>query len=401
MSKEKDNLLGIDFGELVDTEVLAVINPDIKEETVDEGKESQQKEGEQDTLKLDINEVLSKEIKQTDTSTKVVKEDEVKGDDKTPAPDDIKNNSSSNSFALVFAKYLKEQGALSDLNEEELTSVFKEGKEADHIAYVKDLLVKNIHDDLKKEYDEDYQHFLELKGEGVDTETASNLVLSQVELNKISDKDIESDDNIELRKGIISEYYKHTMNNPDEKKIKKLVDNHISLGEDIEVAKENLSDLKTLYKEMEQKTIERSKQQEIENKKLMEENNKKIKETINSIDEIIPGQKINKQTKQKIEEAIFKPVKADSQGRQMNAIWSKRSEDPVKFDSILGYLLITGAFDGKWNKVETAVKTKAINEMKDFFNTGKSGEFRSVNRQQDDITPTESEMLNSMKDMFK
>lgn len=392
MAKEND-LSGIDFGELIDTEVN---QSSLKvEENKNVADNNQQQNGKVDEIQLDVNEVLSQKGDITETN-KQSNLEENKGKDKTPAPDD--NNSSSNSFALVFARFLKEQGALSDLNEEELTETFKEGEESDHIAFVKDLLAKEISNDLKKEYDEDYQNYLKLKETGISPEEAFNVVDAKSQLGSINVEDLEKEDNVELRKQLITENYKRLMPSADEKKIKRLVDGHVATGEDIEMAKEAHSDLVKFYEDYEKELIKNKQQAEIKQKQDRIEQEKKTKEIIQSIDEIIPGQKINKQTKEKIEEAIFKPVKTVN-GKSLNAIALKRAENPVKFDAVVAYLILTGAFDGKWEKVQTSMKSKVVDDLKNTLKQNKSGEFRSVNNAQD-ITQTEKDNLESMKSLF-
>ena len=92
-------------------------------------------------------------------------------------------------------------------------------------------------------------------------------------------------------------------------------------------------------------------------------------ENINSLDEVIPGVAINKQTKVQMFESITKAVQ-DKQGRTTNAIWAKRAEDPMFFDERLAYLFATGFFEkGKpWVKAGQAKTTKEISDLADIDN---------------------------------
>ena len=397
MAKEQQGL-AMDFGELLDTKGSIFNSITKPEEKTAENKQENENNNE-DQLVLDINEVLShKENTDTDESNEEVNKD--KGD--APGPDVTKtNNSSSNSFALVFAKYLKDQGAISDYKEEDIEKISKDEGDEAAVSYIKDLLSGEIKGDLKKEYDSEYQEFRRLRDEGVDPNTALNLTLGEADLAKISDEDIETSDNIDLRKQLISEYYRST-GTMDDKKINKLVESHIKLGEDIEVAKEYHKELQDIYKTKKQEEIQTAKQTIVDNKKKYQENINQIKTTIQSIEEIIPGQKINKQTKQKIEDALLKPIQVDANGRQLNAIQAERAKNPTKFDSIVAYMMLTGAFEGKWDKVQSAVKTKTINELKDFFNQDDKRGVRAVTRnERDDISATEKSNLDSLRSFIK
>jgi len=82
--------------------------------------------------------------------------------------------------------------------------------------------------------------------------------------------------------------------------------------------------------------------------------------------EVIPGQKINKQTKDKIYNDIIKPV-MDKFGQTTNTIWAKRSEDPIDFDTKIAYLYETGFFEkGKsWDKVKRVKTTRESSELEE------------------------------------
>lgn len=147
-------------------------------------------------------------------------------------------------------------------------------------------------------------------------------------------------------------------------KIEKTVQSSIDLGDDVDEAKEYLNELKDLIKnEITAEEQEAQKAQALQ----VEENRRSLealKDSINSLNEIIPGVQINKQTKVKMYEDISKPVQ-DSKGRVTNAIWAKRSEDPMFFDSRLAYLLETGYFvkGATWNKASQAKVTTEISDL--------------------------------------
>jgi hypothetical protein len=103
-----------------------------------------------------------------------------------------------------------------------------------------------------------------------------------------------------------------------------------------------------------------------------------LRDTVNTVDEIIPGVGINKQTKVKMYEILTKEVQ-DNKGRPTNALWAKRAEDPIYFDSRLAYLLETGFFDkGKtWTKASQSRTTKEISELEKVLSDKKNTSTKS------------------------
>ena len=365
-----EDVLGLDITDLM----LQVTPPGdlIKQETTIKSEAPVEKK-ESDVLDLNVNNIFesSSELvenkedapKSSTITTDANKESKVTEDitkeSKTPAPKDSK--SSGEDFTLVFARYLKEQGTLTDLNEEELQTTLKDKGQTGALEYLIQKEIDTHKEEVKNTYDEATKRFFELVEGGVDEGDAAEIIKSSTALANITDAQIE--ENEDLRKGLLTEMYKMQMPGADAKRINKAVANHIALGEDVEEAKLAKQELVKLIANREVEVKKAAEQERTTAEQNRVENLKKLHETIEAIDEIIPGQKINKITKQKIEDFITKPAK-EVNGKPVNGIWAKRAENPVKFDATLAYMLITGAFDGKaWDKVTKVATTKVVKDL--------------------------------------
>lgn len=289
---------------------------------------------------------------------------------------DTEENNNSESYALAFARYQLERGNLTKLDEEALAKVIEEQGDDEAIAWMiqteMDLNRESIREEARGEYEEEYQEYLKLRDKGLDGLKARDISTVKKFYDNLSEDELEDESNESMRTQVITDWYKRTTRFADAR-IKKLVDNHIALGEDIEIAKEAAGEVKTILTEEIKAQEEMTKTQ----KKQFEENNRKqleeLKQRIESMEEVLPGYKVNKQTKDKIHDMIVKPVGTDSYGNPLNAIWKKRLEDPFKFDTMVAYLEVLGVFDGKVDKLLKPAKNSAVRDLSSILSTKKFG----------------------------
>jgi len=333
---------------------------DVSLKNINKVLDEQSAELEQDTEKVDDEVEKTKEKEDDEASASLEK-----STDKT---------SSDAPFTVIFARDLVAQGLLSSFDENKFNEESKELGEAEALRnLIKNEININV-DAAKADLDEGYQEYLELVGKGIPQETAGSLLDLKSRFDGIKADDLSKEENVELRRQVMTDYLKLTTSMPN-KKIDKLVQSSIDLGEDVDESKENLTTLKKLVTDQ----IAEEKAEADTQRKLAEEENRRsieaLKENINALSEVIPGVAINKQTKVQMFEAITKPVQ-DSRGRTTNAVWAKRSEDPIFFDERLAYLYATGFFDKNkpWTKASQAKVTKEITGLekaiKDRSNTG-------------------------------
>lgn len=361
-----------DLGEMLEFDSSLDINSVLESLPAVEDKPKKTQDTEKETDKesrpsLDnINEVLEKQTadtkKEKEDKDKEVEVDEK--DDKAPASLEQSTDDTSDApFTVIFARDLVTQGLISSLDEKKLIDEIKSVGEAEALRnLIRSEIDANV-DAAKSDLDLGYQEYLRMVGKGVPQETASSLVDLKNKFESIKLDELAKEENTNLRKQIMVDYFKLTTSMSDSK-IDKLVQTSIDLGDDIDDSKEYLNTLKGLIKdqiaEEEEDASKRVKLQEEENRRNLET----LKDSINSLDEIIPGVNINKATKNQMYESITKPIQ-DNKGRTTNAIWAKRSEDPMFFDERLAYLLSTGFFEkGKpWTKAAQSKVTKEVSEL--------------------------------------
>lgn len=322
------------------------------------------------TPQLDINKVLDKTIKEPERQ---VDKDVDEQDEVAPATNEQSTKDTSDApFTVIFAKDLVQQGLISSFDETEFAKQTKELGEATALRnLIKDEIEHNI-EAAKEDLEVGYKEYLNLIGKGVPVETASNLVDLKNQFEAIKADDLAKEENVELRKKVMTDYFKLTTSMSDAK-IDRLVQSSVDLGDDIEDSKEYLDTLKSAVKEQlkseEAEAARVSALKADENKRIMDS----LKDTINTLDDVIPGVGINKQTRVKMYEALTKEVQ-DNKGRITNSLWAKRAEDPIFFDSKLAYLLETGFFEkGKpWTKASMSKTTKEVSELEKVLSSKKN-----------------------------
>lgn len=345
----------------------------------DDDSDDKTKKTDDDSV-LDVNDILKSNVgddddgEEDDTSS----EEDEGIDDEGSAPDNTNDeNSSEAPFTVIFAKDLMEQGLISSFDEEEFSSKVKELGEAGALRDLMKTEIENNINAARADLDEGYQSYLTLLEGGFSQEEATSISSLQKRFNDITSDDLDKEENEDLRKQVLTDYFKLTTQMSDDK-ISKVVQRSLDLGDDVEESKESLESIKSILKEQ-------IKAQEEENKKqikLREQQQlqqlENLKETINSITEIIPGQTINKQTKDKLYDILIKPVELEN-GRSTNALWAKRTEDPIHFDTRLAYLLETGFFEkGKpWNKIKNVKVTKEVSKLEEALKRNKNTGARS------------------------
>lgn len=302
---------------------------------------------------------FEEEEKETEKEVKKTSKKEEK-EIKDPLPD---TKDDKLSFPLIFANFQKEEGLISDFNEEELNKIVEEDGEAAGLKYLADLTYEKAYEEARKMYDSDkveLEEFFKLKDSGVDANIAKDLIFNKSKFGNVSDDDLENDE--DLRREVLAQNYRNTTNF-SEAKIKKELEKTFTSGNDIEEALEAIKEVK----EHNEKQIEIEKKKVVEQEKSQREfiknQQEEIKTYIQGLDEIFQGQKLTKQVKDKMEAMILNPAKKLENGQSLNGIWATRLEDPKKFDTNLANLLVTGVFWGKTKELEKVVKTNAVKKL--------------------------------------
>jgi hypothetical protein len=283
--------------------------------------------------------------------------------DTTPSSDDT--DDASGSFALAFAKFQQDEGVISEFNEEELKGVLTEQGEVGALRYLLDKQTETLREETKKMYAADkaeLEEYFALKDAGVDTELAKELALGRKQWGQATEDDVETDE--DFRRDILTAHLKATTSFTDAK-VKKMVENTFSLGEDVEEAKDALKELKVLNEQQIKEAKTNIALQEKAHKEAIQKAQDDFKSFVNEQEEFIKGIKINKPTKDKIIKMVLEPAAKDANGNAVNAIAVERAKDPKRFEAFLAFHLINGTFYGNMESIKKKVKTDVTTDFEE------------------------------------
>lgn len=357
-----------DFGEIQDVtqEEVVSLTPKEEEKPTDTEKPESAKN---ENKNLDVNAFF--ESKSSEEKVEQEEQQEtIKSSDEHPdnieKQKNIDDSSSGTPFAIVFAETLMEQGALSDFDLEDYKKNIEEKGEDGAILSLFEQQDQKHKDEIVAHYDKDYKEYLQLKEIGIPKEESLDLISMKSHYENITTDALALDNAADLRKNLISEYYAATTQLTNEE-IGDIVTKIVDAGEDEKYAKAYLPKMQTHINTI----IASEKQAKINARQValnkVEETKQGLKTAIDSIEEIIPGQKINKKTKDKLYQGLTTTQSTTKEGRNLNIISAKREENTTKFDVTLAYLISTGAFDGKWENLEKKMDTKASKKLKEYI----------------------------------
>jgi len=269
--------------------------------------------------------------------------------------------SSSSSLIKPFAKTLAEEGILPSIDDTEFDKLVEENG-GNEVAALMELTRKSILSDIeeyKKTAEADFKEFIEARDAGLDLNQWADIQEAKKFYGAITEDKIDADE--DLQKDLIKEHLR--LKGIDEEAITDMIESFETTGKLADNAKKSHKNLVKFAEQQEVKLKEDKVKQEETAKKQRDENLKNLRKEVDAMTEIVPGIKINKQTKDKLFTSITTPVKTGANGEQLNAAMAKRAEDPLKYAIIENYLIELGVFDGKWDKIMARTQTKAISEL--------------------------------------
>jgi hypothetical protein len=270
-----------------------------------------------------------------------------------PAQNAKASDSPTDNKIATLAKALTEQGVLSELPEEFDGSV--EG-----LLAAMGNEVKNGVEAYKESLPPAVRKVIDNYEEGVPLDKVIENQSRQFQYKSITAETIES--NIELQKRLVAQ---DLINRGySEEKIAK----RLEMFENSETLLEEAKDAHGTLVQAEEYREEQMKAQAREQAKMQEENNRRtledIRNSIDSAEEIVPGMKLNKTSREKLYKSLTSPVGKDANGNPMNAVAATRAKDVLKFETTLHYLHQLGVFDGDWSKLNKVAKSNATSELK-------------------------------------
>jgi len=367
------NLNNMDFIEVPGRGEASVVVEETHNEQKTDDK-SKNPDEQEDYGFIDIPDFVKEETNTKAENTEEKNTQEVQ-EEKTPSTN--KGSSSSSPFK-PFAKALYEEGVLTSYDETEFDEMLKEMSPAEALIELNRRTLESEIEAYKAEAEEEYKSFLDAREAGVNLDAWAESQAGKKKYASIKDEDLDSDE--ELQKALItSDLEKRGL---DKETIKDTIESYEDTNKLAKQAKTALKNLKKSQEDEEKALIADAKKREADNAKAQKAQLDSLKKNIEDTKEIIPGLPINKQVKDKLFNLITSPVKQTENGQSINAVMAKRMEDPIKYALLEAYFVELGLFDGKFDKIITKAKTKAVTELEkqlsnksntEFSNSGKDG----------------------------
>lgn len=288
----------------------------------------------------------------------------------------------------TFAKALAEEGVITGFEEGEFEQLVKDMGPVEALIELNKRTIADQVDAYKNSLTAEQRDVLEAIEQGVPLDQYLQSKAKAASYASIDEEQL--GENEDLQKNLIRNFlYSKGYKKEEVEEELKDID---ALGKLETKAKTALNSLKTY----EQESLKRQKEEAAAAKRAAQEETKKqlttLKTTIDGVKEIVPGVQINSQTKGKLYDIITQPAGQTPNGQALNAIWLKRSENPMDFDIKMAYLYSIGVFDGKWDKIVQGAKSGAVKDLTEKLQGG------SVTRTGDAVTP---ETTQSAKDILK
>lgn len=366
-----DNLFDIDFSSLTDTEPITMeeVNTEkIPEEvtvedsndtlntTTEESSETpkNKKESEQKKDLLEINTLNDDE----ETGEYSKEKTEAKISEEKISVEDTKSPSSEGDSSPItpFASLLHEKGFLPNLDWDKFNG---SDNKIEALAEAMRSEIETANYNFINSFPSELIETAKAVANGVPFKDLKDSTLKQIDYNKIKENELSED--IELQKRLIAEHL--TSKGFKSKKIGKLLETYEDIGSLGDEATDALEDLKDIYAKQQEYVKEQYTRQQQE----MEERNKAtiyhIQQSIDDVDEIIPGIKLNKSTRDRLFNNMTQIVGEDTNGTPQNFVMSMRAKNPIGFDLAVTYLAdVTKGFTD-WSKVNKAGKTNAVKDF--------------------------------------
>ncbi len=320
-------------------------------------------------------------------------EDESEDKDKSPG-----SENRDSSPVTPFASLLHEKGLLSDFDQEEFAAAVAESD--DPFGVLTNAMQREL--EMAKagfinSFPPDFIDLAIAVSKGVPYEAMKGPKMDEVNYSKITTEAIsESED---LQKKLVGDFY--ASKGFSEKRITKLVETLGDSGGLEEEAADAVVELSHLAKQKQEHIKKNFEHQQKEMSDQYVAQIEYIGKSVDSVEEIIPGVKMNKVIKDKLFNNLTKIVGKDANGQAQNYTMTVRQQDPVKFDMTVAYLAdITKGFTD-WSKIKKSAKSSATSDLESVLNTKSTGHsYGNPKKTENRSEKAEDEMMNSLSSMF-
>ena len=269
------------------------------------------------------------------------------------------SNENSSSPLVPYAKYLKEEGILPNFDIEKFDG---------SIDGLREGMFTEINQGVeayKSSLPDAVKHIINNYEAGVPLERLFQIDADRAKYTSISEDDLSDENN---QKELVRDYLSKTTKYSSER-IERDIQRLVDLQELESEAKSILPELVTMQNDIEKQELEYVQQQKV----VAEENRLKelesLQKTLESTDEIIPGNKLSSILRQKIFKNLTTPVGYTEQGQPLNKLGAYRQKEPVKTEIILNYIFeVTNEFKD-WSTFSKGAKRAVISEIENMAKT--------------------------------
>lgn len=323
-------------------------NKDETEETSSKNPDENKEENKETTEVVDVDTLF------TDKPESVGSEDNKEQEDTSS-----KEETSPNFYSSI-AKTFAEDGVFQDLNDEALSKV----NDAESFM---DLMEKQIQSKL----DEKQRRIDEALNAGIEPTQVQKFESNMKVLNSITDEAIseEGEKGENLRKNIIYEDY--IQKGFSKERAIKAVERSITAGTDIEDAKEALQSCKDQVTKAYNDAVKEAKEEKANEEKELREQAEALKKSILSDKKPFGDLELDKNTRQRVFDAISKPVFTDPEtGDRLTAIQKFEADNHNDFMKYVGLTyVLTDGFKSLDGLVKGKVKKEIGKGLKELEHT--------------------------------
>lgn len=333
-------------------EVVSLFDPEANQEG-NETKETETPDGQQEETK-ETTEVVDVDTLFTD------KPESVGSEDNKEQEDTSSKEETSPNFYFSIAKTFAEDGVFQDLNDEALSKV----NDAESFM---DLMEKQIQSKL----DEKQKRIDDALNAGIEPTQVQRFENNMKILNGITDEAIseEGDKGENLRKNIIYEDY--IQRGFSKERAIKAVERSIAAGTDIEDAKEALQSCKDQVTKAYNNAVKEAEEEKANEEKKLREQAEALKKSILSDQKPFGDLELDKNTRQRVFDAISKPVFTDpNTGERLTAIQKFEADNHNDFIKYVGLTyVLTNGFKSLDGLVKGKVKKEIGKGLKELEHT--------------------------------
>jgi polyhydroxyalkanoate synthesis regulator phasin len=395
--EEQEELFNVDFNLISDEEIdTSSMMEGVSEEKEEiELEEAEPKTPEEPAAKEPEEEKEEEEDKIEIMTAEDSEDEEEELADKEKSPG---NDGGDSSPVIPFASLLHEKGLLSELDTEAFAEAVAESDDPFGVltaAMQKEMELANAK--FINSFPPDLIDMAMAVAQGVPYEALKGHKLQEINYSKITDDSIsESED---LQKKIVADLY--TAKGFKEARVNKLVETLGDSGALEDEAKEAVKELTAIAKERQDQIKRDFADQQKNMSDQYAAQIESIGKNIDDTEEIIPGIKLTKNTKDKLFNNMTKVVGNDENGNAQNYIMSVRQKDPVNFDKTVAYLAdITKGFTD-WSKIKKSAKSSATADLEKVLSK-KSNSYKTGSHKK--ATPrteqAEDALIDSLAGMF-